>query len=93
VNGRIKKPKLIVPGNKSDDILEEEMDTFTHDPDKRWFGSPEKEERLGVQDDSVFSLNWCVYGGRSIGPELFRERGGAPSFGFFFENKHLVGNY
>ena len=93
MNGRIKKPKLIVPGNKSDDILEEEMDTFTHDPDKRWFGSPEKEERLGVQDDSVFSLNWCIYGGRSIGPELFRERGGAPSFGFFFENKHLVGNY
>ena len=93
VNGRIKKPKLVVPGIRGDDILEEELDMFTHDPDKRWFGSPEKDERLGVQDDSVFSLNWCIYGGRNVGPELFRERGMAPSFGYFFENKELVGTY
>ena len=92
-NGRLKKPKIYVEGVKGEDILEEEMNMFTHDPDTRWFGSPEKEERHGVQDDSVFSLNWCIYGGRNVGPELFRERGKGFSFGEFLPNKELVGNY
>jgi hypothetical protein len=72
--GRFKKPILQVPGISSGDILLEEMDVFYHDPDKHWFGSPQKDDKYGVQDDSVFSLGWSMWGMREIGPEKFRER-------------------
>ena len=95
-NGRIKKPILPLEGIKEDahgDLLEEELEYFTHDPFIKWYGSPEKDDIRGVQDDSVFSLNWGIYSLRNIGPELFRERGLPPSFGMFIPDNSLVAKY
>lgn len=71
---RIKCPPIGVLGSKELDLLKEEAKVFFHDPDKRWFGSPEKNEKGGIQDDSIFSLAWCIYGGREINANDFRER-------------------
>ena len=79
--GRFKKPRIHVPGVEGADIIVEEMGVFYHDTTKRWFGSPYKDEKYGVQDDSIFSLGWCIYGGRELAPEHFRER--KPSLGKF----------
>lgn len=79
--GRFKSPIVYVLGSKENDILREEMAIFYHDPDKHWFGSPEKNEKYGVQDDAVFSLAWCIYGGRDLGIEAFRSRKGKMWFG------------
>jgi hypothetical protein len=72
--GRLKAPPVYVLGSKENDILREEMRIFYHDPDKHWFGSPEKNEKYGVQDDAIFSLAWCIFGGRDLGIEAFRSR-------------------
>ncbi len=72
--GRLKAPIVYVLGSKQNDVLREEMEIFYHDPDKHWFGSPEKNEKYGIQDDAIFSLAWCIYGGRDLGIETFRSR-------------------
>lgn len=72
--GRFKKPILAVPGMVEEDVLREEMGVFYQNTVKRWFGSPHKNEKYGIQDDSVFSLGWAMFGGREIGPEHFRPR-------------------
>jgi hypothetical protein len=91
--GRYKVPPLIMPGSKAEDILREEMAVFDHDMDKRWFGSPEKKESRGVQDDSVFSAAWGQYGGRLKGVDDFRTRKMGSHFGIMFENKDLLATY
>lgn len=78
---RLKCPPLGVWGSKETDILQEEATVFYHDSDKHWFGSPEKNERNGTQDDCIFSLAWCIYGGRELNANDFRERRGEFYFG------------
>ena len=91
--GRFKAPPVPIQGTKRDDILREEAALFDHDTDKRWFGSPEKAEKYGVQDDFIYSTGWCIYGGRMLGPDEFRPRKVARFFGSFSPDKSLVGNY
>lgn len=88
--GRIKMPPLGVTGSKMDDILEEEAMVFDHDSDKRWFGSPQKEEKYGVQDDAMYALGWNLYGGRLLTIDSFRPRVRAQSFGMFVEPQGKV---
>lgn len=91
--GLFKCPALAVPGSKSEDILKEELPIFDHDADKKWFGSPEKLQKNGIQDDFVFASGWCLYGGRMLGVDDFRERKGFVSFGTYVPAEGLVGNY
>lgn len=88
--GRLKCPPLAVWGSSSEDILREEMAIFYHDEDKRWFGSPEKMEKYGVQDDTMFSLAWCVYGGRELKLDDMRERNPSPYFGTMIMNRSTL---
>lgn len=79
--GRFKSPKVHISGSKEDDILQEEMMMIDHDADKRWFGSPEKKKKYGVQDDTMFALVWAIYGGRMLTVDEFRIRESNPYFG------------
>jgi len=92
--GRYKCPTLAVPGSKQEDILREEMPAFNHDDTKKWFGSVEKGQKNGVQDDCMFSKAWCIYGGRNLGVDDFRARQGVVNFGTFTPSSdRLVANY
>jgi len=91
--GRIKSPIIVVPGSKESDIFKEELGEFNHDSSKKWFGSSEKFEKYGIQDDSIFSIGWGIYGGRKLNINDFRPRKSLINFGTFSENKALVGNY
>lgn len=91
--GRFKSPPLAVPGSKQDDILKEEAEGFDHDSDTRKFGSPEKGEKYGVQDDAMYAFGACIYGARMIGVNDFRERKGHVSFGQFFKAGGLMGKW
>ena len=91
--GRFKSPPLKVSGTKKEDILKEEMEVFDHDTDTKWFGSHEKQEKYGIQDDSVYAAGWTLYGGREKGPADFRIRKSILSFGELFVNRDVVGAY
>lgn len=91
--GRFKCPVLAVAGSKKEDIRDEEMGAFEHDSEKRWFGSIEKFEKYGIQDDFMFALCWSFYGPRLKGVESFRIRKGIESFGMFIDNKDLHAAY
>lgn len=97
--GRYKVPSLAVPGSKGDNIFKEEAEAFDHrppEPGKKtgWFGSPEKFQTRGVQDDAIFSFGGCVYAGRNLSPLDFRERKGGMDFGSFFGGpSNLLGDY
>lgn len=93
-DGRFKAPKIPVKGIKGDDVLREEMGVFTHSPDPpRFFGSPEKRERYGIQDDSLFSLAWCIYGGRELTIYDFHSVDEKRNFGIIEYDRALVGAY
>jgi len=91
--GRIKMPPTVVIGSKTEDIFDEELSVFMHVSDKRWFGSPEKMEKTGIQDDSVYSFGWTIYGGRNLTADSFRIRKAMLNFGFWSPARDLVGNY
>jgi len=91
--GRLKRPPVPIQGIKSEDIFDEELSVFMHDQDHRWFGSPEKKEKYGVQDDFIYSIGWCIYGGRNLSIDDFRPRTARVDFGYFITNKALQGNY
>jgi len=92
--GRFKSPKLYVPGTKTDNILTEELLMFDHDQNKKWFGSPEKNDSHGVQDDTIFSLMWCLYGGRNLTSYNFRSRNlSNKDFGNYYQKEKLYGTY
>ena len=91
--GRWKCPPIAIKGSKMEDIRDEEMEVFTHNMDKKWFGSGEKMEKYGIQDDFIFSSGWAMYGGRMIGVDMFRPRKSAAFFGSFTEQEGLIGNY
>jgi hypothetical protein len=88
--GRVKAPIVYILGSKEPDILREEMRIFYHDPDKKWFGSPEKFDKDGVQDDSMFSLAWCMYGGRDLNADSFRARKKKMWFGTLIQERTLA---
>lgn len=90
---RIKFPPTYVYGSRSTDILLEEMGLFTHDPVKKWFGSPEKHAKGGVQDDAIYSLGWCIYGGRFYKYDNFRKRGRRGTGFLFIPNTDVLGAY
>ena len=92
-DGRFKTPVCPVAGTKKDDILYEEAVTFIHDPDKKWYGSPEKKQKYGVQDDCMFSLGWNIYGGRELGIDDLRTRSSTMIFGEMFGGPRTVGRY
>jgi len=88
-----KAPKTYINGSKKEEIFIEEMSIFDHDIDKKWFGSPEKDEKYGIQDDCIYSVGWGVYGGRNLTADHFRIRKSMTSFGILIPNKYLVGKY
>lgn len=93
-NGRIKVAPIGYYGSKQKNILMEEMGAIESDPDKIWYGSPEKNKSGGIQDDTVFASVWGVYGLRFKGIEDMRPRMGRGQFlGEFFPNKDLHGKY
>jgi len=94
-SGRFKTPPVIVRGNKQEDILKEEASVFDHDPEasKGKFGSPEKSEKYGIQDDCMFSVGSAIYAGLNFGVDSFRERMGVKSFGMFFKARGLLGKW
>jgi hypothetical protein len=94
-NGRIKVPPLGVRGYKLDDILDEEVGVFDHNPEATHgkFGSPQKTERWGIQDDCVFALGAAIYAGLPLGVERFRKRGRVANYGFFYAGDAGVGVY
>jgi hypothetical protein len=91
--GRFKCPELAIPGSKKEDIRDEEMEAFDHDSEKRWFGSVEKFEKYGIQDDFMFALGWAFYGARLKGIDDFRIRKQISNFGMFVRNRDLIGTY
>lgn len=91
--GRFKSPPVPVPGSKEENILAEEARVFYHDPEKRWFGSPEKQEKYGIQDDTMFSVAWAMYGMRTMGVDSFRSRKLMRHFGVMLENRDLIGKW
>jgi hypothetical protein len=88
--GRFKMPRIAVWGSKSENLFNEEALIFYHDEDKRWFGSPEKMEKYGTQDDCMFAIAWGVYGGRELRRDAFRERSKKPFFGTMVVNKNTL---
>lgn len=71
--GRFKAPNVCVQGSIEGNVLIEEMSAFDYDPKRKWYGSPQKNENGGVQDDAMFSLAWCLYGGRDLGADDLRD--------------------
>jgi len=43
------------------DILREELNVFTGDLDRKFFGSPEKRKKGATKDDVIYSLAWASY--------------------------------
>lgn len=91
--GRFKAPRIYVRGSKKDDILVEEAVNMDHDPVRRWYGSPGKNEVNGIQDDAMYSVNWAVYGGRAISVFDFHARGVRTFMGQIIPNRDLAGKY
>jgi len=91
--GFFKTPEIAIPGSKKENIFTEEMGIFDHDVDLKWFGSPEKGEKYGIQDDVIFMVGWGIYGGRELTVDDFRLRKSMISFGVFTPDKTMIGKY
>jgi hypothetical protein len=72
--GHFKAPSVGIHGAKGPDILTEEFETFDHDTFKKWFGSPVKFEKNGIQDDSVYGSGWGIAGMQNLQAIHFRPR-------------------
>lgn len=92
-NERFKCPPIAYPGSKKKDILLEELETVETTPGKDWYGSPEKFKSGGIQDDTVFSVVWCIYGLRFKTVDDMQPRIGKDFLGEFVRNKELFGSY
>ncbi len=90
--GLFKSPSIPVYGSKGGDVLREEMEVFQHDTDKKWFGSPEKDEKAGIQDDAMFATAWCIYGGRELTVADFRSRNRNFFWGMYVPPAGIKGN-
>ena len=87
--GRFKSPAVGIQGQKDDFLFQEEAEAFEHDVGKKWFGSPEKEEKYGIQDDSMYSAGCCMFGGRNLTDDDFVARHGSHFFGLFVPDKSM----
>ena len=92
-HSRLKSPIVAIPGSTGENILYEELNFFDYHPQSKWYGSPQKNEQGGIQDDSVFSLGWAVYGGREYGVNEFRQRESSAVFGFYVPGKDNYATY
>jgi hypothetical protein len=92
-SGLFKTPPIKVPGSKGMDILVEEALYFDYSPRLGSYGSPEKDEKYGVQDDAMFALAWGIWGGKNITVEDFRSRTPELHFGEYKKATDLVGRY
>ena len=92
-NERFKCPPIGYHGSKKQDILYEEMEIVETTPGKDWYGSPEKFKSGGIQDDSVFSVVWNIYGLRFKTVDDMQPRVGKDFLGQFIQNKQLLGSY
>jgi hypothetical protein len=92
-SGRLKVAPTHVSGSRGGDIFEEELSLFVHDADKKWFGSPEKSSNGGIQDDTIYSCAWGIYGGRNVSFTNFRRRGAKIQGIGFYPNQNLHGVY
>lgn len=91
--GLFKSPIIPIPGSVGSDILKEEMSIFYHDEQKKWFGSPEKGVKTGIQDDIMYATNWAIYSGRDYTCDNFRKRGfGGMQYGYL-PNEEVLGAY
>lgn len=90
---RFYTPPIHVAGSKSDDILVEEAGAFDHDIFRKWFGSPEKEESSGIQDDAMFATAHGLFGLRVFGPVDLRPRTGVMFFGEMRRDTSNIGIY
>lgn len=94
IQGRFKAPAIPIHGSREEDVFREEIRLFTHDPVKKWFGSPEKHSPIGVQDDTMYATGWAMYGGRNYNYTQFRHRGvGMTGIGYFDDAARLLGKY
>gem|GEM_PF-1468957 len=91
--GNFKTPVTAVPGSKNQDILFEEMTYFVQDELTKWFGSPEKKSRHGVQDDVMYAIGHALYGGMTLTVEDFRMRHMSNPGFIFIPEKSVVGKY
>ena len=91
--GLFKTPTICVPGAKDEDLFVEEATMFDHNPYKNAYGSPQKNEKYGVQDDAMFSLGHCIYGGKMLGLDDFRPRVDEVFFGEMHQPKGNTGVY
>ena len=87
---RFKTPVVHVPGMNNSNILWEEMNMFDYHPMSKWYGSPQKDEENGVQDDVMYALGWGLYGGREYGIEEFRSRKLNAFFGAFVRGPQRI---
>jgi hypothetical protein len=92
-SGLFKTPPIRVPGSKGRDILVEEALAFDYSPRLGVYGSPEKDEKYGIQDDAMYSVAWGIWGGKNITVEDFRSRTAELAFGEFRKATDLVGRY
>lgn len=90
--GLIKVPPLKVSGSKGPDILVEEALCFDYDSRTRTYGSPEKREKFGTQDDAMYALGWGIWSGKNLTVEDFRPRTSDLVFGEFFKEP-MLGRY
>jgi len=88
--GLFKAPEVHTAGSKEPDILVEEAKMFDHNPHKKWYGSPEKAEKYGVQDDVMYSVGWGVHCMRTLGVEHFRPRHVVYNFGEFHKERTMA---
>jgi len=75
------------------DILEEEALIFDSNPFKKWYGSPQKNEKFGIQDDAMFATGLSIYGGRNLGVDDLVQRKNTVLFAEMYKNSGLVGKY
>jgi hypothetical protein len=92
MTGLIKAPPVKVRGSKQSDILQEELINFDYNPKNGSYGSLNKEDKNGIQDDVIYSLGWGIWGGKNLSVEDFRPRTTNMIFGEFFKEP-VVGRY
>ena len=91
--GNFKSPFINIPGSRGIDILKEELEIFMQDEKSKWFGSPEKNSRNGIQDDVIYSIGLAMYGGLTLTVDDFRIRHmKSPGF-MFVQEKQVYGKY
>jgi len=88
--------KLYRGFTNKEDVFMEELDMFNYIPGVTektgTFGSPEKNKKSGVQDDTVYSVAWAIYAthGEDLVPA---HRGGGSGIIAAIVNSDVVGDY